>query len=93
MGQAQLFQVSGLRHKRVAELIPAATTNVGYSRQGPDMEKIGSTPLSEVPSLTGKLGLTSDLTLDGAYNPDFSQVEADAGQIDFNQRYSLYYEE
>jgi len=44
-------------------------------------------------SLTGKLGLTSDLVLDGTVNPDFSQVEADAGQIDFNLRYALYYQE
>jgi hypothetical protein len=44
-------------------------------------------------SLTGKLGITSDLTLDGALNPDFSQVESDAGQVDFNQRYALYYQE
>ena len=37
-------------------------------------------------SLTGKLGLTSNLTLDASYNPDFSQVETDAGQIDVNLR-------
>lgn len=93
MGQAQTFQVSGLRSKRVVELIPAATSRTTYGRQGPDMVRAERTPLKEVPSLTGKFGLTSDLTFDGTYNPDFSQVEADAGQVDFNQRYSLYYEE
>jgi hypothetical protein len=93
MGQAQRFQVSGLKAKRVMELLPAATTHVGYERVGPDMARTERTPLKEVPSLTAKFGLTSDLTVDGTYNPDFSQVEADAGQIDFNQRYSLYYEE
>jgi hypothetical protein len=93
MGQAQSFQVSGLRHQRVAELIPAATSSIRYERQGEEMARTERTPLKEVPSLTGKLGITSGLTLDAAYNPDFSQVEADAGQIDFNQRYSLYYEE
>lgn len=40
-----------------------------------------------------KYGLTSDLTLDLTYNPDFSQVEADMPQIDVNQRYALYYPE
>ena len=93
MGQAQSFQVSGLKHHRVAELIPAVTSTTRYERQGPDMVRTERTPLREVPSLTGKLGITSGLTLDAAYNPDFSQVEADAGQIDFNRRYSLYYEE
>ncbi|MEW6456087.1 MAG: DUF5916 domain-containing protein [Acidobacteriota bacterium] len=40
-----------------------------------------------------KYGLTSNLTLDFAYNPDFSQVEADVPQIELNQRYALYYPE
>ena len=40
-----------------------------------------------------KYGVTSDLTADITYNPDFSQVEADVPQIDVNQRYALYYPE
>lgn len=38
-------------------------------------------------------GLTSNLTLDGTYNPDFSQVEADAGQISVNERFALFFPE
>jgi hypothetical protein len=38
-------------------------------------------------------GLTSNLTLDGTYNPDFSQVEADAGQITVNERFALFLSE
>jgi hypothetical protein len=44
-------------------------------------------------SLTGKVGITSDLTLDAAINPDFSQVESDAGQVDINLRYALFFPE
>lgn len=40
-----------------------------------------------------KYSLSSDLTLDLTYNPDFSHIEADVAQIDINQRYALYYEE
>lgn len=40
-----------------------------------------------------KYGITSNLTLDLAYNPDFSQIEADAGKIDINQRFALKYPE
>jgi len=40
-----------------------------------------------------KLGLLSHLTLDMTYNPDFSQVEADADRIDVNRRFPLYYPE
>lgn len=43
--------------------------------------------------LNFKYGITSDLTADMTYNPDFSQVEADMPQIDVNQRYALYYPE
>ncbi len=43
--------------------------------------------------LNVKYGITSDLTADVTYNPDFSQVEADMPQIDVNQRYALYYPE
>jgi hypothetical protein len=35
-------------------------------------------------------GITSNLTLDGTFNPDFSQVESDAGQITVNERFALY---
>jgi hypothetical protein len=38
-------------------------------------------------------GLTSNLTLDGTYNPDFSQIEADAGQIAVNERFALFFPE
>jgi len=40
-----------------------------------------------------KYGITSDLTADLAFNPDFSQIEADMPQNDVNQRYALYYSE
>lgn len=45
------------------------------------------------PGLNFKWGMSSDLTLDLTVNPDFSHIEADAPQIDVNQRYALYYPE
>ncbi len=45
------------------------------------------------PGVNLKYGITSDLTADITFNPDFSQVEADMPQIDVNQRYALYYPE
>jgi Domain of unknown function (DUF5916) len=38
-------------------------------------------------------GLTSTLTANATINPDYSQVEADAVQIDANQRFALFYPE
>jgi len=43
--------------------------------------------------MSAKYGLSSDATLDLTYNPDYSHIEADKGQIDINQRYALYYDE
>jgi hypothetical protein len=40
-----------------------------------------------------KYGITSSLTLDGTWNPDFSQVEADAGQLEINNRFALFFPE
>jgi hypothetical protein len=45
------------------------------------------------PGANVKYGVSSDLTLDFTLNPDFSHIEADAPQIDVNQRFALYYPE
>jgi hypothetical protein len=79
-----------IKHYTLVELLPAAT----YSRnslldEGSLVSRKGVGDLS----LTAKYGLTSKLILDAALNPDFSQVEADAGQVDFNLRYALYFPE
>ena len=43
--------------------------------------------------LNVKYGITSNLTADVTYNPDFSQIESDLPQIEVNQRYALRYPE
>ena len=45
------------------------------------------------PGLNFKWGISSDVTMDLTINPDFSQIEADAPQIDVNLRYALRYTE
>jgi len=42
---------------------------------------------------SGHWGITSNLKLSGAINPDFSQVEADAAQLDINKQFALFYPE
>ncbi len=39
-----------------------------------------------------RLGFTS-LSVDGTINPDFSQVESDAGQVTLNERFALFFPE
>ncbi len=43
--------------------------------------------------VTARWGITPNLVFSGTVNPDFSQVEADAAQLDINQPFALYYPE
>ena len=43
--------------------------------------------------LTARWGVTPNMTLSGTVNPDFSQVEADARQLDVNERFALFFPE
>lgn len=45
------------------------------------------------PGLDVQWGITTDLTLNATVNPDFSQVEADAAQLDVNNRFALFFPE
>ena len=38
-------------------------------------------------------GVSQNLTFNGTANPDFSQVEADVGQVTLNERFALFYPE
>jgi hypothetical protein len=90
LSQAQPIRVRDMKYNRIVELLPALT----HSRnQSLDQEQWGAEYRQSDFSFTGKLGITPSLMLDATYNPDFSQVEADAGQVDFNLRYALYYPE
>ena len=72
------------------EILPDAVYSYQAQRAGPDLERVSGGPEA---GLTAKYGLTPELVFDGAVNPDFSQVEADAGQIDVNRRYALFFPE
>ncbi len=81
---------SGIDHYKLIEVLPAVTATRHEARSGVTLER--DKQKGEA-SLTAKYGITSDLMLDGTVNPDFSQVESDAGQVDINLRYSLFYPE
>ena len=90
ISQSLPVSFTGLKYKRVVEILPAFThTNRLAAEEGNLKRDLRKSDFS----LTTKIGLTSNLTMDATYNPDFSQVEADAGQVDFNIRYALYYTE
>jgi Domain of unknown function (DUF5916)/Carbohydrate family 9 binding domain-like len=43
--------------------------------------------------ITAKWGVTPNMILNAAVNPDFSQVEADVAQLNVNERFALFYPE
>jgi hypothetical protein len=88
--QMHPISYSGVKHYTLFELLPAVTATRQDVRQGTTLKR--DKQEAEV-SLTAKYGITSNLILDGTVNPDFSQVESDAGQIDVNLRRSLFYAE
>ena len=88
----QMYPVAytGIEHYTLLELLPAVTATRQDVRRGTTLERDKQEGKA---SLTAKYGITSDLILDGTLNPDFSQIESDAGQVDINLRYSLFYPE
>lgn len=79
-----------LEHYTLVEVLPAVT----YShRSANNQGRLETTQKQGEASLTAKYGITSDLILDATYNPDFSQVESDAGQVDVNLRFQLFFPE
>lgn len=62
----------------------------GYGSDGQHFDN--ADPDVEV-GLNIKYNLATDLTAEGTINPDFSQVESDATQIDVNSTFALYFPE
>jgi hypothetical protein len=50
-------------------------------------------PIDVDPGVTAKLGITPNVTLALAVNPDFAQVEADQLVVTANQRFPIFFEE
>jgi hypothetical protein len=77
--------------RRLFELLPSATLPLSQTRATADRwnEVDGKPDLG----LSAKYGLTPNVTLDATVNPDFSQVESDAFQVQVNQRYPIFYAE
>ena len=83
--------VPDLQPRLPREVIPSGTFSAHQDRATPDSWKDASGQPDF--GISTKLGLTSQVTLDATYNPDFSQVESDAFQVEVNQRFPIYFSE
>ncbi|HEX6213438.1 MAG TPA: DUF5916 domain-containing protein [Vicinamibacterales bacterium] len=82
---------SSLRPRRLVELLPSVTYNIGQERAASDRWASADDKYNF--GASGKFGITSGITLDGTINPDFSQVESDAFQVQVNQRFPVFFSE
>ena len=80
-----------LQPRRLVEVLPSATYNISQTRA--DEGRWNSAEGTYNFGASGKFGITSGITLDGTVNPDFSQVESDAYQVEVNQRFPVFFSE
>ncbi len=90
---AQAGTLEGLTELRpglVLDLNPFATARADGGRELP-----GWSYDAETPEVGGNVrwGVTPNLTLNGTVNPDFSQVESDASQIQYDPRIAVFFPE
>jgi hypothetical protein len=91
LGQSgTLTGLHDLKRGLVLEVTPTATGRLDGARTpsgGWDYQEHGELGADV------RWGIRQNLTLNGTFNPDFSQVEADVGQVLLNERFALFYPE
>ncbi len=82
---------SNLEPRPTRELIPSAVFTRNQERVAPG--EWGSADADSDFGISAKWGLSPTITLDATVNPDFSQVESDAFQVEVNQRFPVFFSE
>lgn len=91
LGQAgSLTGLTQMRRGLVLEMTPTVTSRLDGARA-----PSGAWEYDGTADVGGDVrwGIRQNLTLNGTINPDFSQVEADVGQVTLNERFALFYPE
>jgi len=86
----RLEGLTDLQAGLVLDMVPTLTSRVDGGAGGNRWQYGGGQP--EIGGNV-RFGLTSNLTLNGTANPDFSQVESDVGQFAFDPRQALFFAE
>src|SRR5437762_1516194 len=82
---------SELHQPRVLEVIPSVVVSRNQTRPAAEPWQDPSSRGDVGASI--KYGLTSTIALDATINPDFSQVESDAFQVEVNRRFPVFFDE
>jgi hypothetical protein len=84
--------IEGVEPGKQLRLLPSLTVTQSGNRTTPDAS-IDNGKIEFQPSLGLSYNLSSSVTAEITVNPDFSQIESDAGQIDVNTTTALFFGE
>ena len=83
--------MTGFSASRNLELLPTLTA-IRFESRDETTGAVADT-FSPEGGLNVKYGISSNLTADFTFNPDFSQIESDVAQVEVNQRFPLFFPE
>ena len=86
----RLVGLTDLRRGLVLDVNPSVTSRTTGRRNGSGWEYSGGSP--ELGG-TARWGVTNNLSMTATANPDFSQIESDAGQLLFDPRDERFFQE
>ena len=90
LGQGgQLIDMTGFERGRVFDIIPEIR---GTLERGADDKEFDS-EMTDPVGFNVRYGWSSNVGINATVNPDFSQIEADVAQINYDPRRSLYFPE
>ncbi len=85
--------LEGVEPGRDLEVVPTLTALQSSTTDDAGVVPLSSDSVDAEVGLNVRWGITPDLTANLAINPDFSQVEADAAQLDINNQFALFFPE
>ena len=87
---ALLTGLTGIKRGVVTEVQPFVTASASGARD--ELGRYNRVPFKPDFGANVRFGFTN-LALDGTVNPDFSQVESDAGAVTLNERFAIFFPE
>jgi len=89
-----LVGMENIKSSNRIEILPSFTSSQSGSRDiGDPNSSFQNSDVVGDASIGIRYGISSNISLEGTINPDFSQVESDAGQIDVNNQFALFFPE
>jgi hypothetical protein len=89
---AQSGSLNGLHDLKRGLVVEATPTVTAHADRSPTLNNGNYRRKADLGG-DARWGIRQNLTLNGTINPDFSQVEADVGQVLLNERFALFYPE